>query len=574
MKMAEMDLNRCGGILADEMGLGKTLQAIQLIYDNIDEVKPTLVVVPKSLVDHWFDEIKRHGKLSVIKYTGPGRKLCPNIAMINATDVYITTYDCVTIDFCKRPNYGRQLASVSTGMGKQQTHPQTSLEPWDMQFSDNQTDNDEDSSDIQRGSGDSSVSQQVNRREIFLTDVCWGRVVLDEAHRVRNKRTRRFKSIMGLKADLKWCITGTPIQNRLSDLFSLILFLEIYPFSYDFCTNCKDCSVFHLNKPAKSNELCQDCGCPYWKHSNSFQSVIGGPRNSDVTPQVFEQLQTHVLNKIMLRRTVEGACLEFSLPSIDDETISFELLEDERCSYNLTEMRAREAFAELETEGAKYACYFAILVRLRLFTNHRLLITHGTEYGDDGVPFRERINEDIWFESSKILNVLEVLYDLLKLPENKCILFSNFTRMLDLIAFRLVDKGCPYLQFDGRLSARARSRVVEKFNSDATIQVLLVSTQCGGEGLNLQAANFVILIDPWWNPALERQSIHRAYRIGQSRPVKVIRFIAKETIEERIVQLQQKKEFLFDGAIRNVLTSGNGVQFNDMKFLLDIKTIC
>ncbi len=576
MKRAEEDPMRCGGILADEMGMGKTLQAIHLIHSLRYQVKPTLVVVPKSLVDYWFDEIKSYGTLSVIKYAGPRRSLGSSMQMVNATDVYITTYDCVTIDFSERPNHRRGPSDIMALTGEAHTSPETPVEE-DVKSADicdsiSVTDGDS-SFDIE-DSDASSDSEKNTRNMILLTDVNWGRVVLDEAHRIRNQKTRRFKSIVGLNADFRWCLTGTPIQNRLSDLFSLVLFLEIFPFAYDRCMSCNDCSVFHLDKPrVQYLPICEACGCPIRKHSNVFKTLIKESHNCVLTAEIFEKLQRDVLSKILLRRTIADAELETTLPVLEQETVTIELSADEKRTYDMTEKQAQESFEELESIGAKYACYFAILVRLRLLVDHPLLVTHGTDYADCDVPFFDRIHEDEWFESSKIVHILSLINEVTREISNKCLVFSNFTRMLELISFGLFSRSIPFLQFDGRLSPERRRDVVENFHSDSTIQVLLISTQCGGEGLNLQGANIVILVDPWWNPALESQSIHRAYRIGQKRPVKIFRFVAKETIEERIVELQKKKQYLFDGAINNPQTSADGLTFNDMKFLIDMRTI-
>merc|ERR1712117_734007 len=132
---------------------------------------------------------------------------------------------------------------------------------------------------------------------------------------------------------------------------------------------------------------------------------------------------------------------------------------------------------------------------------------------------------------------------------NKCIVFSQFGAMLELVEFRLKRDGIACVVLRGGMSIQARNDSIAAFNSSASMRVILISLKAGGEGLNLQVANHVFLLDPWWNPACEMQAIQRAHRIGQTREVKAVRFITAGTIEEKIVKLQEKKQLVFDACI-------------------------
>lgn len=149
----------------------------------------------------------------------------------------------------------------------------------------------------------------------------------------------------------------------------------------------------------------------------------------------------------------------------------------------------------------------------------------------------------------------------------KSIVFSQFCAMLDLIEFRLKREGIQCAQLTGSMTAVARSNVLYAFNNDPNLRVILISLKAGGEGLNLQVASRIYLMDPWWNPAAEMQAIQRAHRIGQTKPVKGVRFICRDTIEERILQLQEKKQLVFDGTVGASNQAMHKLTQEDLRFL-------
>merc|ERR1719450_24523 len=150
---------------------------------------------------------------------------------------------------------------------------------------------------------------------------------------------------------------------------------------------------------------------------------------------------------------------------------------------------------------------------------------------------------------------------------NKAIVFSQFTAMLELVEFRLKREGIACVIFRGGMTMQARDDAIAAFNTDPTLKVILISLKAGGEGLNLQVANHVFLLDPWWNPAGELQAIQRAHRIGQTKEVRAVRFITTGTVEEKIVALQEKKQLVFDGAIDGSSASIAKLTEQDLRFL-------
>ncbi|KAF8819291.1 SWI2/SNF2-containing protein RAD16 [Cardiosporidium cionae] len=175
---------------------------------------------------------------------------------------------------------------------------------------------------------------------------------------------------------------------------------------------------------------------------------------------------------------------------------------------------------------------------------------------------------DTFTSSTKI----EALYqELLLLEEkdktSKSLIFSQYCSMLELISWRLKKGGIRCAQYTGSISLVSRCNILYAFNTDPTLKVLLISLKAGGEGLNLQVANSIFLMDPWWNPAAEMQAIQRAHRIGQTKDVQAVRFICKDTIEERILHLQEKKQLVFDGTIGANASAIMKLTTDDLRFL-------
>jgi len=185
-----------------------------------------------------------------------------------------------------------------------------------------------------------------------------------------------------------------------------------------------------------------------------------------------------------------------------------------------------------------------------------------------------RINLAEFATSTKIEALTEELVQMRQTsPGSKAIVFSQFVNMLDLIRWRLHSDPClarlglGVRALHGGMNVKARDQSLNDFREDSTVRVLLVSLKAGSVALNLTVANFIYLMDPWWNPAAEMQAIDRTHRLGQYRPIRAVRFIAEDTVEERILQLQEKKRLVFDGTIGRDAGSLQKLTVDDMKAL-------
>mmetsp|Transcript_4228 Transcript_4228/g.17131 ORF Transcript_4228/g.17131 Transcript_4228/m.17131 type:complete len:244 (+) Transcript_4228:2214-2945(+) len=152
-------------------------------------------------------------------------------------------------------------------------------------------------------------------------------------------------------------------------------------------------------------------------------------------------------------------------------------------------------------------------------------------------------------------------------PTAKAIIFSQYRTMLDVVEWRLRLSGVRVVKLMGDMPLAERKSVLERFKTDASVAAILLSLKAGGEGLNLQAATHVFLLEPWWNPAVEAQAFQRAHRIGQTRAVRAVRFITKGTIEEKMFALQEKKRLVFEGTVDASAQSFNKLDHDDLRFL-------
>ncbi|GJP60729.1 hypothetical protein CLOP_g17955, partial [Closterium sp. NIES-67] len=173
------------------------------------------------------------------------------------------------------------------------------------------------------------------------------------------------------------------------------------------------------------------------------------------------------------------------------------------------------------------------------------------------------------FQSSTKIEALREEVDTMtqRDPGAKALVFSQFTSMLDLIAYRLHQVGIRCVKLDGSMTMDARDRIISTFTRDADCRVFLMSLKAGGVALNLTVASHVFLMDPWWNPAVEQQAQDRIHRLGQFKPVRVTRFVIAGTIEERIIKLQEKKQLVFDGTVGGSAEALGRLTEDDLRFL-------
>lgn len=613
-----------GGILADEMGLGKTIEMMSLVHTHksdvqqrLEQEKPassksrvslprlhatptverapvtTLVVAPMSLLSQWHSEAEaasKEGTLKAIVYYGADKSadlqtLCSEDNAAFAPNVIITSYGVVLSEF-------NRIAEKS--------------------------------------GGDRAAFGGLFSLKFF-------RVILDEAHHIKNRQSKTAKACYEIEAEHRWVLTGTPIVNRLEDLFSLVRFLRVEP----------------------------------WSNFSFWKTFITVPFESKDFMRALDVVQT-VLQPLVLRRTKDmkmpnGDAL-VALPKKTVEIVDIELSEKEREVYDHIFWRAKRTFAENVEKGTvmkSYTSIFAQILRLRQSCCHPTLvrnqtivadeleaeelknaksgleddmdlqtliqkftadaeegadvsakfgahalaqirdesehecplcyeepmieqvvtacwhsackkclldyITHQQERGEIPKCFncREDLDMENIFEviktneidlatgklkimlqrissnSAKIEKLMEQLKALRReAPGTKSVVFSQFTSFLSLISPALDKADMPFLRLDGTMSQKNRAAVLEEFKTSKKGIVLLLSLRAGGVGLNLTMAKRVWMMDPWWSFAVEAQAIDRVHRMGQDEEVKVYRFVVKNSVEERMLKVQDRKKFI------------------------------
>jgi SNF2 family DNA or RNA helicase len=334
--------------------------------------------------------------------------------------------------------------------------------------------------------------------------------VLDEAHAIKNVDSLTTKAVRLLRGRHRLALTGTPVQNHIGELWSLFEFLNpgMLGRSRAFARA--------MNSSGSSSV------------SSGSAAGVGAGGGAPGAPR---DALARVLRPFILRRTKGDVARD--LPERVEDTIVCRLTGAERQRYNELRDYYRQTLAQRITkEGWNKARLHVLKALLRL----RQAACH------PGLVDRTQIHA-----SSAKLDVLLADLRLLREEGHKTIVFSQFVRLLDIVRLSLDRDGVPYEYLDGR--TRDREARVERFQTDPDCPLFLVSLKAGGLGLNLTAAEYVFLLDPWWNPAIEAQAIDRAHRIGQTRAVFAYRLIAEDTIEEKIIELQDRKRELADAVV-------------------------
>ena len=313
-------------------------------------------------------------------------------------------------------------------------------------------------------------------------------LLLDEAQNAKNHQSRAFACAKQLPAPVKFAVTGTPMENNLGELWAM----------------------FAIVAPGLLGSVKQ------------FADHYRGPIERGAEPDLLERLRRRI-GPFLLRRTKDEVATD--LPSKQEQRMDVELAPAHRRLYARQLQRERQRVLGLVDDlDANRIEVLSALTRLRQLAIDPSLLPH------DGPAA----------PSSK-LDVLMPLLEEAAAEGHRTLVFSQFTRFLDRVEARLVEAGLAFVRLDG--STRRRAEVVRSFTEGAQ-PVFLISLKAGGTGLNLAMADYCVLTDPWWNPATEAQAVDRAHRIGQTRPVVVYRLIAKDTIEEKVMALQEKKRAL------------------------------
>ena len=310
--------------------------------------------------------------------------------------------------------------------------------------------------------------------------------ILDEAQAIKNHTTQKYKAVCGVNSKVRFALTGTPVENRLGELWSIFSFLMpgYLPPYKTFCAKFEKPIVQEDDKDAlrRLNQL--------------------------TGPFILRRMKSEVLKE---------------LPPKTENLHRIELDEQQRKLYLAAVVDAREKLHAAKPEDKM--AVFAVLMRLR------------------EICCDPRLVADNWDGGSAKLEACMELVTAAVEGGHRILLFSQFTSMLELLAKRLDEAGVSHFTLQGSTPKPVRAELVRRFNS-GEVDVFLISLRAGGTGLNLTAADIVIHYDPWWNVAAQNQATDRAYRIGQQNPVQVYKLIAQDTIEEKIVELQQAKQDL------------------------------
>ena len=411
-----------GGILADDMGLGKTLQILAFLAQQKSK-KPSLIVVPKTLIFNWGKEIEKfYPSLNVLYHYGLSRK---------KTHKDFTGYDLVIA------SYGIVVRDIN-----------------------------------------------------WLKEFEFNYVILDESQAIKNPLSLRFKAVSLLKAGNRVVLTGTPIENNTFDLFAQM----------------------HFVNPG------------FFGSSKFFKEHFSIPIDKNADKERAEELKK-LISPFILRRTKEQVAKE--LPLKTEEVLYCDMEGEQRKVYDAYRNRYRNMLlGKIEEEGLAKSKIYVLegLMKLRQICDSPHLLSDEENYGSTSVKIEELIR-----------NIR------VKTGNHKIVVFSQFVSMLGLIKKRLDELNIIYEYLDGSSSEQSRKKSVSHFQSSDLCRVFLISLKAGGTGLNLTAADYVFLVDPWWNPAVEEQAIDRCYRIGQDKKVFAYRMICKDTIEEKIMNYQQRK---------------------------------
>lgn len=622
-----------GGILADMMGLGKTLSILSLVVSSLDashawgasppmqptapetkpsrhdmlaaqsplkltplirNVKTTLLVCPLSTVTNWEEQIKFHtreGSISYHIYHGSNRIKDP--AKLATFDLVITTYGSVSNELSSR------------NKGKDGQYP--------------------------------------------LEQLGWFRIVLDEAHMIREQSTLQFKSIIRLQAQRRWAVTGTPVQNRLEDFASLLAFLRLHPFEHrsKFTRyivepfKCADPEVVpklrilvdtitlrrlkdKIDLPPREDLVVRLDFSPeergvyeiFAKNAKERVNILAGSNNGQA---LGGNTYIHILKSILRLRLLcahgkdllneedleclQGMSAEMAIDIDDDDENDKPALSDRKAHEMFTLMQETNNDAciecsrklggsndgsNMESEGQDdilgymTPCFHVLCgtcinnyqarakamlqpgqsagpcpvcnsyVRFEFVQLHR----RDVDAEHDGPPKSHVKTYKKKFDnySGPHTKTKALVEDLLKSkaeseanpsePPIKSVVFSGWTSHLDLVQMALNANGISFTRLDGGMSRTARTAAMDRFRADNSIHVILVSIMAGGLGLNLTSGSNVYVMEPQYNPAAEAQAIDRVHRLGQKRPVRTTRYIMRDSFEEKMLQLQDKKKQL------------------------------
>jgi superfamily II DNA or RNA helicase len=442
--------NNLGGCLADDMGLGKTLQTLALLMSNREQI---------------LQDKEDSDSEQVVKPEGTNRhEEAPATSLIIVPASLCHNWHNEVIRFCPSLrtliHYGAARRRSASGFSG-----------YDIIISSYHT-----------------VRQDIE----LLSTMNFFYVVLDESQHIKNPTSNIYRAVMRLRASHRLVLTGTPVENSLTDLWTQLNFVN----------------------PGLLGSLA------------FFRREFARPIEKNFEEEKENRLR-RIIQPFIMRRTKEMVVRE--LPPVTEQVINCDMSEEQATIYEREKSAVRNTIMEnVESVGIEKSAIIVLqgLMRLRQLANHPVL-TDGTYRGGSGKFDAVTHNiESVVSEGHKIL------------------IFSSFVKHLDLFPEWLEKNGIGYAMLTG--STRERGKIIDSFRQNEDIRVFLISLKAGGVGLNLTEADYVFILDPWWNPASEIQALSRAHRIGQEKRVFVYRYISGETIEEKIQRLQERKSRLAD----------------------------
>ena len=456
--LQSLDEYGLGGILADDMGLGKTIQVLALLLSykerKKEEALPSLVISPSSLALNWEKEANKFAPaLKTIVISGNAEERQRKMKEIPNYDLVITSYDIL-----KR---------------------------------------------------DAEKYEEGNYRFQYA--------IADEAQYIKNSNTQNAKVLKEIKANTRFALTGTPIENSLSELWSIFDYIMPgYLFTY-----------------------------------RKFKKMYEEPIMKEENQEAYQKLKM-MIEPFILRRVKKEVLKE--LPDKSISVLNSEMDEEQRNIYLSYLARAKKEVAEeIDLNGLEksHVKILALLTRLRQICCHPSLFIENYEGG-----------------SGKLNQCMELVKDAVG-SGHKILIFSGYTSMFPIIEQKLKEEGISYYKLTGQTKVEERIQLVEDFNQNPAIKVFLISLKAGGTGLNLIGADMVIHYDPWWNVSAENQATDRAYRIGQKNNVQVYKLITKNSIEEKIYELQERKAKLIDHMLSTETTFLNRLSKEDIMELFE-----
>lgn len=456
--LKNLDYYHLGGILADDMGLGKTVQILAVILSYLNEngkdAKPSIVICPSSLSLNWLNEVKKFApSLKCIAIGGNAIQRQKQINKIPSCNIVITSYELLKRDI--------------------------------------------------------DLYKEKNYEFKYA--------IADEAQYIKNNNTQNARAIKIINAETRYALTGTPIENSLSELWS----------------------IFDYIMPG------------YLFGHKKFKEEYETPIVKDEDERAMEKLK-QLIEPFVLRRVKKEVLTE--LPDKTVTVLYNEMGEEQKELYkSYLAIAKKEVKQEISENGFEKSQIkiLSLLMRLRQICCHPSLFLSNYKG-----------------ESSKLGQCIEVLKDAIS-SGHKILLFSGYTSMFDIVEKELKKSNINYFKLTGQTKVSERVNLVDEFNTNPEIKVFLISLKAGGTGLNLTGADMVIHYDPWWNISAENQATDRTYRIGQKNNVHVYKMITKDSIEEKIYELQKRKEKLVDNMLSTKTTFINKLSEADIMKLFD-----